>query len=135
MNNKILSTIGIILLFVSIFAVFITAVNAQGLNLLCSKKQNIIITLSNDANINKAKEEIAKIPQIKIINIKYRDKEWSRMVNKMDLPNMENPFKNEFIIKINKKSNIDEIFNKIKSMDFIENIDYFIDPKCADKHK
>ena len=72
MNIKLISSIVIVVLFISIF----TAIaNAQGLNFLCFKKQNIIVTLKNDADVNKSKEIISKIPQTKVINIKYRDKE------------------------------------------------------------
>ena len=46
------------------------------------------------------------------------------MVNKYDLPNMENPFKNEITIKINKNANVNEIYNKLKETDFIENVQY-----------
>ena len=68
--------------------------------------------------------------QIKVINIKYRDKEWSKKVNKYDLPNMENPFKNEFTVKVNKNTNIDEIYNQIKEMDFVEAVKYDSNTKC-----
>ena len=68
-----------------------------------------------------------KIPHVKIIKIKYRDKEWSKLVNRMDLPNMENPFKNEFTIKVKKKADIDKIYNKIKEMSFVEDVKYLSD--------
>ena len=127
MNIKLISSIVIIVLFISIF----TAIaNAQGLNFLCFKKQNIIVTLKNDADVNKSKEIISKIPQTKVINIKYRDKEWSKKVNKYDLPNMENPFKNKFTVRVNKNTDINEIYNQIKEMDFVEVIKYDSDKKC-----
>ena len=127
MNIKLISSIVIVVLFISIF----TAIaNAQGLNFLCFKKQNIIVTLKNDADVNKSKEIISKIPQTKVINIKYRDKEWSKKVNKYDLPNMENPFKNEFTVRVNKNTDINEIYNQIKEMDFVEVIKYDSDKKC-----
>lgn len=123
MNNKLISAVIIGVLFVSISTVFIAVVKAEGLNLLGIKKYNMIITLKNDADADTIKNEILKIPQVKITDIKYRDKEWSKMVNKMDLPNMENPFKNEIFIKTNKKANINDIYNKIKEMDFVEDVD------------
>lgn len=127
MNIKLISSIVIVVLFISIF----TAIaNAQGLNFLCFKKQNIIVTLKNDADVNKSKEIISKIPQTKVINIKYRDKEWSKKVNKYDLPNMENPFKNEFTVRVNKNTDINKIYNQIKEMDFVEVIKYDSDKKC-----
>ena len=127
MNIKLISSIVIVVLFIIIF----TAItNAQGLNFLCFKKQNIIVTLKNDADVNKSKEIISKIPQTKVINIKYRDKEWSKKVNKYDLPNMENPFKNEFTVRVNKNTDINEIYNQIKEMDFVEVIKYDSDKKC-----
>lgn len=124
MSNKVISAVVIVVLFAGIFAAFTTVVNAKGLNLLCSKKQIMTVILKNEAKIDTAKDKILEIPQVKIIKIKYRDEEWSRMVNKMDLPNMQNPFKNEFIIKINKNANIGEIYNTIKEMDFVENVEY-----------
>ena len=99
MNNKVLFSIGIVVLFGCIFTLLATVVNAKGLNILCSEKQNIKVTLKNEADVEKSKDVISRITQIKIIKITYRDKEWSKMVNKYDLPKMENPFKNEFTVK------------------------------------
>lgn len=124
MNNKLLFTVAAIILTVGILFVFTAAGKAKGLNLLFSKQQEIIITLKNDADIDVSKDIILKIPQVKITNIKYRDKEWSKTVNKYDLPNMENPFKNEITVKINTKTNGNEIYKKLKEMDFIENVQY-----------
>ena len=133
MNNKIISSIIIIAFVVTISTVFITVANAKSLDFLCFKKPNIIVTLKNTSDIYVSKKEILKIPQVKITNIKYREKEWSKMVNKMDLPNMENPFKNEFTVKIEKNANINEIYNKIKDMDFVENVQYITNTKCVNK--
>ena len=131
MNNKLLLAIVMIMLFAGVFTVFITAVYAKGSNLLCSKNKNLLITLKNEADINKSKDVISKIPRLKIIKITDRNKEWSKMVNKYDLPNMENPFKNEFILKVKKGGNIDDIYNKIKEMSFVENIKYTSDSNCT----
>ena len=128
MNSKLIYSI--VILLIGIFTIYTAIANAQGLNFLCFKKQNLIVTLKNDADIIKSKEAILKIPQIKVINIKYRDKEWSKKVNKYDLPNMENPFKNEFTVKVNKNTNIDEIYNQIKEMDFVEAVKYDSNTKC-----
>ena len=130
MNNKLISVVIIIVLFVGIFTVFITVANAKGLNLFCSKDPKIMATLKNDAKIDAAKEKILQIPRVKIISIKDRDKEWSKMVNKMDLPNMQNPFKNEFIIKTNRNADVNEIYEKIKEMDFVEKVEYISDDAC-----
>lgn len=132
MNNKLLITIlAAVILFSGIFTVFITVVNAKN----CSKAQNLTVTMKNETDMDKAKKEISKLPKIKIIKITDRTKEWSRMVNKMDLPKMENPFKNEFVIKTKKNANIDEIYNQIKEMDFVENIEYTFDEGCTEKQK
>ena len=133
MNNKILLIV-ILIMFVGAFTVFITVANAKNLNFLCSKKQNITVTLKNETNIEKAKAKISEIPQIKIIKITDRNKEWSKYVNKYDdLPNMQNPFKNEFVIKTNKKANVNEVLRKIKEMDFIEDVKYVSDTECIKK--
>ena len=128
--NKLLSTSAIVVLIVFTCIVFIKAASAENLNLFCFKKQNITVTLKNEADINKSKDVISKIPNVKITDIKYRDKEWSKMVNKYDLPNMENPFKNEFTVRVNKNTDINKIYNQIKEMDFVEVIKYDSDKKC-----
>ena len=127
MNNKLFYIIVLIILFIGIFT---KVVYAKSFNLFCLQKQNMIVTLKNDANIDASKNKILEIPQIKIINIKYRDKEWSKMLNKYDLPKMENPFKNEITIKAKKNANLTEIYNKLKKMDFVEDIKYASDTKC-----
>ena len=131
MNNRLLSAVAAIVLFTGIFTLFVTVTKAECSNLFCSKKQ-IVVTLKDDANIDIAKDKISKIPKVRIINIQNRDKEWSKMVNKMDLPKMENPFKNEFTIKINRKANIDEISKVIKEMDFVVDVKDVSDTKCSE---
>ena len=133
MNNKLLFAIVIVVLFIGIFTLSVTVVNAKGLNLSCFKKQNMTVILKNDANIDVSKKKISEIPQVKIIKIKYRDKEWSKMVNKMDLPKMENPFKNEFTVKMKKNANAEEIYNTIKKMDFVEDVKYPSEMECSEK--
>ena len=120
MNKKHL--VGIIVLFLGIFAISATIVNAGIPDVFCLRQQPMTVILKDDADLGLAKEEISKIHQIKIESIQDRNKEWSRMVNKMDLPKMDNPFKNEVVIKISKKADADEISNQIKSLDFVEDI-------------
>lgn len=124
MNNKLLFAALIIVLLVGIFAVFATVACAKGTSLFCTKKQILIITLNDSVDMDKAKNIISKIPKIRILKMQYRDKEWSKMVNKMDLPNIDNPFKNEIVINIDKKADINEIYNTIKEIDFVEDIKY-----------
>ena len=124
MNNKLLYAIIIFILSAGMFTVFATVVQAESFNLFGSNKQTIKVILKNETKINEAKDKISEISKIKIIKIQDRNKEWSRMVNKMDLPNMENPFKNEFTVKLKRNANISEICNQIKKMDFVENIIY-----------
>ena len=134
MNNKLISAVTRGILFVSIFTIFIAVVKAEGLNLLCIQKYNMVVTLKNETNLETAKDIILKIPHIRIIKITDRNKEWSKYVNKYDdLPNIQNPFKNEIFIKTNKDANINEIYNKIKEMDFIEDVKYVPDAGCTNK--
>lgn len=133
MNNKSLYTIITIILFLGIFTVFATVVYAKNANFLCSNKQKMVITLKNETDMDSAKKKISKIPKLKIIKIQDRNKEWSRMVNKMDLPNMDNPFKNEITVSLGKKANINGIYSQIKNIDFVENIQDISDKKCTEK--
>lgn len=126
MNNKILFAFVIIVFVAGIFTVFATIVNAEGLNFLYPA-QKLTVTIKNEADIDKSKNKISEIPDIKIIKTIYRDKEWSKMVNKYDLPNMENPFKNEFVLKIGKNADMAEVYNKLKEMSFVEKADYYSD--------
>ncbi len=126
-NNKLLFFTALIILFVGIFSAFTTVVYAKNPNWLYSAK--VVIILKNDADINAAKDKISQIPKVKIIKTQYRDKEWSKMVNKMDLPKMENPFKNEFVITIGKKANAEKTLNQIKALDFVESIKNDTDTK------
>ena len=130
MNNKLFYIIVSIILFVGIFIVFTKVVYAKSFNLFCLRKQNIIITLKNDTDVDAAKSKILEIPQIKIVSIKYRDKEWSKMVNKYYLPKIDNPFKNEFTVKTKKNANLTEIYDKLREIGFVEDIKYVSDTKC-----
>ena len=131
MNNKVIPIIAIIVVLVVIFTFFATVVKAEGSSLFCSDKQNLVVTLKDNADIDKAKAEISNISKVRIIKIVDRNKEWSKMVNKMDLPKMENPFKNEFTLRLNKKVDVNEIINKIKKIDFVEEVKYVSGTNCG----
>ena len=124
MNNKILSGILVFVLFVGVFTFFITVANAKDSDIFSSKQQTMTIILKDNADINISKNKISKIPKVRIIRITDRNKEWSKMVNKMDLPKMDNPFKNEVFIKLRRNASVDEIYNKIKELDFVVDIKY-----------
>ena len=135
MNSKFIYTIFIIALFAGIFIIFPRVASAKCLNLSCFQKQNMTVTLKDNADIDTSKNIISKTLKVKIIKVTDRNKEWSKMVNRMDLPKMENPFKNEFIIQMNKNANINEIYDKIKGMEFVENVEYISDKASSGKSK
>lgn len=137
MNNKTFSIIFITSLLVGIITIFSARVFADGTDFLCSFQGNnytLAITLKDNTDIEVSKTEILKISDIKIKKIVYKDKEWSKFVNKYDdLPNMENPFKNEIWIKVNKKANLKEIYEEINKLSFVEGISGATDKSCTTK--
>ena len=135
MSNKLISAVVIVVSFVGVFIVFSTVVKAKNLNFFCLKKQDMIITLKDKVDVDICKAKISKVPQVRVIKVQYRDKEWSKMVNKMDLPRMENPFKNEVTVRMSKKANINAIYEQIKGMDFVEKVEYVPDEKSTENKK
>lgn len=133
MNSKLISAITVIVLLVGVLAIFTTIAYAKNSDFLCSKKQIITVTLKDEANVDASKSRILEMPKIKIVNIQYRDKEWSRMVNRMDLPKMENPFKNEITIKTKKNADIEQILKELKEMTFVEKVEYIQSSECTAK--
>ena len=123
MNNKLISIMVIIALVVGIFAVSVTVVNANMSGFLPSRNRIMTVVLKDNTDMTKAKDEISRMSKVKIVSVQDRNIEWSRMVNKMDLPKMDNPFKNEIVIKINKNGDMSGICNKIKEMDFVESVE------------
>ena len=136
MNQKLIFAIIIISLFTSGFKLFATPIDAQNFKFLSPSENNLTVILKNEADIEKSKNKILEIPNIKIVKTVYRNEEWSKMVNKYDLPNIENPFKNEFIIKANKNADMSEIYNIIKKMSFVEKIECYSDKlSLVDKYQ
>ncbi len=125
MNKNIL-----LIIFVILISLIVTG---SAFSSTINRSKVIILTLKNEADIEKSKNEVLKIPHVKKISITYRDKEWSKYVNKYDLPKMENPFKNELIVKVDKKINLEEVFNEVQKKDFSEKVRYDLDKTLMQK--
>ena len=124
MNKKILIIIIALIPFIIAGSAFSSTIN---------RKKVIVVSLKNEANIEVSKNEVLKIPHVKKITVVYRDEEWSKYVNKYDLPKMENPFKNELIIKTDKPENMENVYNEIQRKDFSEKIRYDSDKTLIQK--
>ena len=124
MNKKILIIIIALIPFIIAGSAFSSTIN---------RKKVIVVSLKNEANIEVSKNEVLKIPHVKKITVVYRDEEWSKYVNKYDLPKMENPFKNELIIKTDKPENMENVYNEIQRKDFSEEIRYDSDKTLIQK--
>ena len=136
MKNKLLISVIISIVLLIIFTpIFVVG---SGINcILQSRKQIIIVTLKNEADIEASKNLISRIPHVKKITVVYKDKEWEKMLKEMgNIPNIKDSLRNKIFIKADNQKNIEKIKNLLKEKNFIEDINYGPDTECALKiHK
>jgi cell division transport system permease protein len=84
----------------------------------------ISVYLKSSASPQKLSEDIKTWEHVERVKIIPREQSWSNIKREMDVPDMENPLPDTLHVKIDKPENVDVVFNKIKVLSDVEDLNY-----------
>ena len=70
------------------------------------------------------RDRISEISHVKKIILKTKDESWDSLKTELDLHDVENPLPDTLRVKVDKPENITEVFNKIRSIQGVEDLGY-----------
>lgn len=84
----------------------------------------ISVYLKTDASTKNAAQEIRGLEHVERVKIIPKEKSWADLQREIDVPNFENPLPDTLHVKVDKPENITVVFNKIKTMQGVEDLNY-----------
>ena len=70
------------------------------------------------------KDRILEIKHVQRVSLKTKDESWGTLKQELGLHDIENPLPDTLRVKVDKPENIDDVFNKIKPIQGVEDIGY-----------
>ena len=70
------------------------------------------------------KDRIKEIKHVQTVVLKTKDESWGSLKNELGLHDIENPLPDTLRVKVDKPENIDEVYNKIKPIQGVEDLGY-----------
>ena len=125
MNGKIILTICSVIAILLVCGV----IGTFACPLIHPHNQVVVVKLKDGRNMETIETEISKMPHVKKVIVKTKEEQWSNYVNKMDLPKMENPFKDTIIIRVDRQKNIKEVFENVSQKDYVDTVNYSTEAK------
>lgn len=84
----------------------------------------ISVYLKSNADANVTSERIKEIEHVKNVKIIPKEKSWNDMKREIKIGDIENPLPDTLHVKVDHPENINEVFNKIKSLTVVEDMSY-----------
>ncbi len=84
----------------------------------------ISVYLKSDASTDNTAKEIRELEHVERVKIIPKEKSWADLQREIDVPNFENPLPDTLHVKVDKPENITVVFNKIKTMSGVEDLNY-----------
>ena len=84
----------------------------------------ISVYLKSDASTDNTAKEIRELEHVERVEIIPKEKSWADLQREIDVPNFENPLPDTLHVKVDKPENITVVFNKIKTMSGVEDLNY-----------
>ena len=84
----------------------------------------ISVYIKSDAKTETVAQEIRGLEHVERVKIIPKEKSWSDLKREFDVPNMENPLPDTLHVKVDKPENITTVFNKIKTYNGVEDLNY-----------
>ena len=84
----------------------------------------ISVYLKSGTSPSILKDRINEIQHVQRVSLKTKDESWGTLKQELGLHDIENPLPDTLRVKVDKPENIDEVFNKIKPLQGVEDIGY-----------
>ena len=84
----------------------------------------ISVYLKTNADANVTSQRIKEFDHVKGVTIIPKEKSWSDFKREIKIGDIENPLPDTLHVKVDKPDNINEVFNKIKTLTVVENMNY-----------
>lgn len=82
------------------------------------------VYVKSNADTNEVSQSISRLEHVKQTKIIPREVSWKKLKSEMDVPNIENPLPDTIHVKIDNPENINQVFQKIKTLRGVEDINY-----------
>lgn len=84
----------------------------------------ISVYIKSDSNTDAVAKEVRQIEHVDRVKIIPKEKSWSDLRREFDVADMENPLPDTLHVKVDKPENINDVFNKIKTYNGVEDLNY-----------
>ncbi len=84
----------------------------------------ISVYIKDNADVNMTKSRIKDFAHVENVTIIPKASSWANLKREMDLPDIENPLPDTLHVKVDKPENIEEVFNKIRQLNSVEDMSY-----------
>ena len=84
----------------------------------------ISVYIKSDARTESVAQEIRGLEHVERVKIIPKERSWSELKREFDVPNMDNPLPDTLHVKVDKPENITTVFNKIKTYNGVEDLNY-----------
>ena len=84
----------------------------------------ISVYLKTNADANVTSQRIKEFDHVKGVTIIPKEKSWADFKREIKIGDIENPLPDTLHVKVDKPDNINEVFNKIKTLTVVENMNY-----------
>lgn len=121
-NLVIITTMAAIL---TIFAAFFrTALSVSAFAHELGNVLEISVYLKPGTDSNISKKRIKEFEHVETVKVISKDISWSNLKREMKLPDLDNPLPDTLHVKVDKPENIDKVFNEVKELPFVEDMNY-----------
>lgn len=84
----------------------------------------ISVYLKSSADPNVTRQRIQEIEHVKNVKIVPKEKSWADFKREIKIGDIENPLPDTLHVKVDEPNNINEVFNKIKTLTVVEDMSY-----------
>ena len=121
-NIVIITTMAAIL---TIFgACFRTALSVSAFSKELGSSLEISVYLKDSIEAKNVKNDIRQFSHVEKITVIPKAESWAKLRTEMSLPNIDNPLPDTLHVKVDKPENLQQVFDKIKSIPAVEDMSY-----------
>lgn len=105
-------------------ACFRTALSISSFSKELGSALEISVYLKSSSDLKEAKSEISKFEHVVEITSIPKEISWDKLKLEMKLPNIDNPLPDTLHVKVDNPENLQQVFDNIKAINFVEDMSY-----------